>query len=135
MTKKLKAYQRKYIVNRHLQYSIILYSLVLAICVSFTNFGLQSLVIYRLKMISEIKLMLVSGLGTIIIFGLAIFFGLVFTNRIAGPIFRLRQHMEDVSDGKNFESLEFRDSDYFSELVAPYNRIVVSLKEKAEKNS
>jgi len=61
------------------------------------------------------------------------FFGFVLTNRIAGPIYRLKQHLEDVAAGKTYEDIGFRKMDYFSELIEPYNKILAELRELKRK--
>lgn len=39
------------------------------------------------------------------------------SNRIAGPIFRLRRHLHEVAEGKTVSELKFRDDDFWIELA------------------
>lgn len=48
-------------------------------------------------------------------------FGLYLSNRIAGPIHRLRSHLASHLEGKPVEPLTFREDDYFGDLVEPLN--------------
>ncbi len=123
-------HQRTYIVNRNLQLTIILYSLILAAWISLANIIFQTVLLGRWGKFVQLNYMYLVPAATIIMFTSAILFGLVLTNRIAGPIFRLRQHMEDVAEGKTHQPMEFRKADYFSDLIEPYNKIVVRLKDK-----
>jgi signal transduction histidine kinase len=47
-----------------------------------------------------------------------------FSNRIAGPIWRLKQTLRDVNDGKLVRKLKLRKDDYCQELADEVNRIV-----------
>jgi nitrogen fixation/metabolism regulation signal transduction histidine kinase len=122
--------KRKYIVNRKLQLTIILYSLVLAGIVSLIDFAFQYIIFHPPRVVSRVNLpMLFLGIG-FIVFVTAIFAGVILTNRVAGPMFRLRAHMDDVADGKILFPLDFRKNDFFLELIIPYNKILTKLKEK-----
>ena len=128
--KKVMIHQRTYIVNRSLQLTILLYSLVLATWVSLANFIFQSVLLGKFGLFAKLNFLYVVPIGALIIFSSTIMFGLILTNRIAGPIFRLRQHMDDVAEGKTTKEMEFRKADYFSDVVEPYNKIIARLKEK-----
>ena len=46
------------------------------------------------------------------------------TNRITGPIRRLRGDLGRVAAGQKVTKLKFRGGDFFSEIAEPFNRIV-----------
>jgi hypothetical protein len=48
--------------------------------------------------------------------------GLLLSHRVAGPLYRLRKHLELVSEGKGHGNVKFRDKDYFPELADACNR-------------
>jgi hypothetical protein len=48
-------------------------------------------------------------------------YGLYLSNRIAGPIHRLRNHLAARLRGETPQPLAFRDSDYFQDLADPLN--------------
>ncbi|MEW6055042.1 MAG: hypothetical protein AB1540_00380 [Bdellovibrionota bacterium] len=48
--------------------------------------------------------------------------GLAFSNRVAGPMLRLRNHCERVAKGETLDGIKFRDGDYFEEVAEAYNR-------------
>ncbi|MBN21464.1 MAG: hypothetical protein CL678_09280 [Bdellovibrionaceae bacterium] len=55
--------------------------------------------------------------------------GLLFSHRIAGPIYRIKKHMDDTSKGKQeLKKIHFRDDDFFQELAESYNNHVEFLK-------
>ncbi len=61
---------------------------------------------------------LATGLLTIVLIST---FGLYISNRIAGPIHRLRTHLAFRREGKAVEPLAFRKDDYFADLAEPLN--------------
>lgn len=50
---------------------------------------------------------------------LVIFDVIRLSNAFVGPIFRLRQHLNELCDNPQCRALKFRDDDYWSELVEP----------------
>ncbi len=47
--------------------------------------------------------------------------GLLLSHRVAGPIYRLQQHMKTVTQKKSLRNVTFRKKDYFQELAGTYN--------------
>ncbi len=54
--------------------------------------------------------------------------GLLLSHRIAGPLYRLRRHLEQISEGEPVREVKFRTHDYFQELAEAFNRIIGRLK-------
>jgi HAMP domain-containing protein len=50
--------------------------------------------------------------------------GLVLSHRVAGPLFRMRRHLDDVASGKTSSDMHFRDKDYFGEVADAFNRMM-----------
>jgi methyl-accepting chemotaxis protein len=48
--------------------------------------------------------------------------GLLFSHRVAGPLYRLHKHMTDVAEGKTMDDVKFRQKDFFMEIADAYNR-------------
>jgi len=51
-----------------------------------------------------------------------------FSNRFAGPIYRLRQTIRSIAGGNPPERLKFRDFDFWQGLAEDFNRMVDRLK-------
>ncbi|MEX0938361.1 MAG: hypothetical protein WDZ59_10925 [Pirellulales bacterium] len=51
------------------------------------------------------------------------------SNRFAGPMFRLRQAMNQLANGEVVEPLKVRDDDYWSDIVESFNRIAAQLQD------
>ncbi len=56
--------------------------------------------------------------------------GLILSNRVAGPIYRLQKHINDMLAGKNTGDVNFRDKDFFQELAVSFNKLVGQLRNK-----
>lgn len=54
--------------------------------------------------------------------------GLILSHRIAGPVYRLRQHLKSCH-GKRPTQIQFRDGDFFHELANDFNSYVESIEE------
>lgn len=48
--------------------------------------------------------------------------GLILSHRVAGPLYRLRRHMQDVAEGRTTADVRFRRKDFFPEIAEWYNR-------------
>lgn len=54
--------------------------------------------------------------------------GLVVSHRIAGPLYKLRKHMDDVASGYTSQDVYFRKRDYFPEIADGFNRVMARLR-------
>lgn len=54
----------------------------------------------------------------------------IFSHRIAGPIYRLRKSIEMLSEGKDIPSFAFRKRDEFQEVAASFEKLRKFIKEK-----
>lgn len=54
--------------------------------------------------------------------------GLWVSHRVAGPLYRLRKHMNAVAQGKKVGEVSFRKRDFFPELAEEYNHQYAYLK-------
>jgi len=50
--------------------------------------------------------------------------GLILSNRVAGPLYRLRRHMDDIASGKIDTDVKFREKDFFPELANSFNKVL-----------
>ena len=58
--------------------------------------------------------------------GLLVLFGLVYSHRIAGPLYHLRNYLKARSQGRIQEPLAFRTNDYFQEVAESVNEYIYS---------
>lgn len=52
------------------------------------------------------------------------------SNRIAGPIYQLKKHLNEYQNGKEYSDIQFREKDFFQELAQSVNQSI----HHAEKN-
>ncbi len=122
--------KRVLVVNKRLQYTVLIHSIALAVWISILNVFFQAII---MKGFINHKDILFFGIpiAMVVLFSVAILSGLVLTNHIAGPIYRLQQHMEDAIEGTSMKQMEIRKTDYFPELIVPYNKLIAKLKDKS----
>jgi len=60
----------------------------------------------------------------VVLLGLAAYYALLFSRRIAGPIFALSRHLDRCIEEKELSPLKLRDDDLFREVADKFNTIV-----------
>jgi methyl-accepting chemotaxis protein len=58
--------------------------------------------------------------------------GILFSHRVAGPIYRMNQHMQGITSGEEPSTFKVRDGDYFQELVDNFNSMILKLERKKD---
>jgi len=69
----------------------------------------------------------VSGVVFVVMMGL----GILYSHRIAGPLYHLDRKMRRIADGEEPSPLQFRRRDQFVELAESFNAMLVKLRERA----
>lgn len=115
--------RRIYLVNRGVQFRLIIYGLFVGlITASFTAFLFSAL--YRGVFSFEPQRM-----GVYVVLGLVTFFttfflGLIVSGQIAGPIFRLERNLRRIANGEKPEPIYLRKGDAYGELFEAYNQAI-----------
>lgn len=77
----------------------------------------------------------VAPLAEVLLVGLAVTVGLLpvilydlskFSNRFAGPVYRMQRCLNDLADGKPVRPVKFRDDDYWHDLAEAFNRVLAA---------
>ncbi|MBT3984116.1 MAG: methyl-accepting chemotaxis protein [Bacteriovoracaceae bacterium] len=50
--------------------------------------------------------------------------GLYISHRVAGPLYRLKIHMDQISEGGERTGVKFRKGDFFTELASSFNKMI-----------
>ena len=95
-----------------------------------SGLGAAGLVEFREQVIVQLWLMVICGF-TAISFGLI--YGLILSNRIAGPLYRLNNHLDQLIEGKNVPDIHFRSKDYLKDTSDKINLISRNMKQSSEK--
>ncbi|OFZ56731.1 MAG: hypothetical protein A2428_07810 [Bdellovibrionales bacterium RIFOXYC1_FULL_54_43] len=140
-TPRPRFYQRKYVVDRNLQFGIVGFFFSLAVitigvfCIAYfvvlsdlrQNIGIVDDAARRfLELgIANLNDRVVLHLVGFSLSILAYFVvgGILLSHRIAGPVHRIRTHLRAVADKKNPPALKFRRHDYLKDLAEDINRV------------
>ena len=130
MIKRPFLHRKKLFIDRDIQLPLLMYSIAMA------TLGVAIAAIfsvYAAKWINfggDFILSLVFIVGCAgFCYSVMLLFGLFISNKIAGPIYRMRIHMKELCEGKNPKPLETRESDFMSkELIAQYNQLIETFK-------
>ena len=70
-----------------------------------------------------------------IVLALVVFLSFIFfTHKIAGPLYKLRIHLEGIREGKPITELTFRKGDYFHEVADEVSLFIESIRAKQERD-
>ncbi len=126
-TQKPNFFKRRLIVDPAFQFLMLGYTLFVIIAttsVGFLSGKLQDptfLISYQLVNQSAV----VASFALNLTVFMSVFLTMVFlSNRIAGPLYRLRNEMKRVAEGGQPKALVFRKSDLFKSLADEYNILV-----------
>ncbi len=78
-------------------------------------------VFYRFIESRQTELDAITVLSFIAVVGVVSVVGLVLSHKIAGPMYRLRVHLEEFASTRSPRPLKFRDGDFFTEIPDAYN--------------
>ena len=139
--------RRQYLINKHFQYKVIfLLSLMVATIAVAGHFMAYSYakLVQSTQAAPAVAAGPVTG-GSADIFWLPILiavllgiifvlvFGLLYSHRIAGPLFNLKRVMERVGQGDLTTVMHIRATDEFHDVEAAFNTMVSGLNQKIEK--
>lgn len=78
-------------------------------------------------------------LTSIMIVSLMMLGAILLTHRVAGPLYRLEQHLKGIAEGGKVGDVKFRKGDFFQEVAEVFNRAIRRIREdsgqeRSEKN-
>lgn len=114
--------QRRIIVKTILQWYFYMSAILLVVCLGSAWLNPHTLAIKHV--FSAFVYFSPGVIASIILLPLVIYDMLVSTNKVAGPIYRLRKEMRTVIDGEEVNQLKFREGDAFQELAEDFNELV-----------
>ena len=123
-------YKRIYLIDKPSQLTILLYMIfvsLISVLLTTVIFTLNSEFVE-----SDPELVLFAMAACFMAVLLFVFLGLSLSNRIAGPIYKLRLHMKAVSRGDAVRTISFRRDDHFKGLADDYNGVLERLQRAEE---
>ncbi len=133
-SKRLPWYSRKLIVNSNIQFVLLRYAVCMGLLFlslgMFFAFTIEKVMTLRMGGFDFVTTSEIMMFSTLILFVIvACYLGLVVSNRIVGPIYRLVRHMEDFQVTGKFEEIHFRKDDHFKEIAISFNKIMARFAE------
>ena len=117
---KIPFYKKKWFVGTRVQRDLIIY--VICMCL------LSQLLVMSHNLVEDNLINRAYAPYLILLIQITYFgfiaYGFLLTNRIAGPLFRLKTHMDEMAEGKTDSEIHFRKNDYGSELAESFNALV-----------
>jgi signal transduction histidine kinase len=74
------------------------------------------------------------AVDSMLMFSIIVTLGLVFSHRIAGPLYKLHKHLLETSHKNKYSDVHFRKNDFFSEIADAYNQQLPGKKELRDKS-
>ena len=136
--------RRRYFIKSGLQIrylrlillAIILPTFLLAVCLYYLIFylmaeqlGIPESIAYNITpVLNKINIILLIGLPVISI--LLLFWGLVISHRIAGPVYRLEQDLKKIAEGDFSLRIKLRKKDELTSIAEGINKVLDKIEEK-----
>jgi len=138
--------RKVFLINPRLQYSFLGFSLLMSL-VSIAVFYLATLYLFWnfeqtgysvgipeghifFRFIADQR----SLMNTILLIAAPIitlitcYIGIKLSHRVAGPIYRMTKHLEELNENGESKEVKFRENDYFLELQDEFNKFLKSSK-------
>lgn len=133
----------KYIIEKEFQYSFIKSTLLIVVATSFLFASSQILFFYRMKGYGEkaglekssvyfqfiedlqSQMMFIGILFFVFLTIITLAWALKFSNRIAGPLYRLKLDLQRKLNGEVF-TIKFRDNDYFKDIAPLIEKVLIN---------
>ena len=64
-------------------------------------------------------------ISTLIVLTILSYYSFYMSNRVAGPIYRLKMKLREYCDGKDFQEINIREHDLFPELADVINEAII----------
>ena len=113
--------QRTLIVRTILQWYFYMSAILLVICLGAIWMDPSQLAIKHL--FKSFVYYAPGVIASVLLLPLFVYDMLKATNRIAGPIYRLRNEMKKLASGQEVRQLRFRDGDHWGDLAEDFNEL------------
>jgi methyl-accepting chemotaxis protein len=107
-------------------YPIIIYNIFEYFLRIFSTGQHLTLTVDRVKII-ENQILMVLGVVQLLFLGVTFILTIFLSHRIAGPVYKLRRALDEVSGGNFDQRLTFRKNDHFLELQDTFNDMIQRL--------
>lgn len=123
--------QRKIIVQTILQWYFYMSAILLVVCLG--SVWMDPSVLAIKYVFQSFMYFWPAILASVILLPLFVYDMLKATNRIAGPVYRVRSEIRRVVAGESIAPIKFRDGDSFQELAEEFNALTALVNEQRAK--
>lgn len=136
--------RKVFLINPRLQYSFLGFSLLMSL-VSIAVFYLATLYLFWnfeqtgysvgipeghifFRFIADQRSMMntILLIAAPVITFVTCYIGIKLSHRVAGPVYRMIKHLEEMNDKQEMKEVKFRENDYFMELQDEFNKFIKS---------
>lgn len=117
--------------DKHFQWNTILFFLSVVLFTGLLVMLTNTLVVMKSPVFHELlelngwvlvnKLIVYSSITIILCVVMALMFALIYSNKVAGPMYRLKAYLHDMINGNMQKPLRFRSDDEFKDLTYAVN--------------
>ncbi len=136
--------RRKYIVDPKFQWTVVGYTILISMLTTMVNQTIERIEAYRdlqqrdgifgiMSTYVRPELLKPIAYGTFYLGVLIV--AILFSNRLAGPLYRLRRHMIESARGQQIVKIFFRHNDYYTELNHAYNELADAVNRREKENA
>ena len=79
-------------------------------------------VFYRFIQDRQLEMSVITGITFFVVLTLVSVIGIVLSHKIAGPMYRLKKHFDEIAETGKPRPFNFREGDYFQEIPEAYNQ-------------
>lgn len=87
---------------------------------------------FKLVVFQENKLKIIFLIASVISFIFLSVFGVLLSHRVAGPIVKINNFIEDLTEDKDPGTITFRKKDFFKEFAETINKYLTQKREKGQ---
>lgn len=148
-----KRQRKKFLINKDFQYNFIFHSIMMAFIVCSIFYTANYFFFWKLinagkdiglsidhvffKFIGEQQRTMneVFLITSLCVFASLFLYGIFYSHRIAGPLFKLKRYLRDRANGEVHRPIAFRKHDYFKELAHAVNDYIYQIENPNNRNT
>jgi methyl-accepting chemotaxis protein len=142
----MKSQRKVYLINPKFQLSFIFFSTITSLLGMLVFFVASNYFFWSFKNLGKTygipenhifftfindqghKMNMIFLVSSIVFFIITIIGSLLLSHRVAGPIYRLTSHLNNISEKKELSEVKFRSGDFFIELQDAFNGYINRIK-------
>ena len=143
--------RKQFIVDPRFQYGFLAWMVTLALVVTGIIYGANYYfffkyeqrglemgltpdhVFFRLLQEQRADMNVIFVVASLVCIAFLTFAGAILSHRVAGPIYKMRKHIDAVVRNETVQDITFRKNDYFPELAEAFNKLLAPIRAARKK--